>query len=439
MAKLEDDNYRARVVGAINAFLQGDGSDVTTSDGGTKFYTKPGPRHETLVRALKESEELSIFENGIIRTDSGWSSTNLDLLVWWLVTIAFQNGDGAAAVEMLRSFLQGGSTACMRIVLLQGLLIDAPFRITANLHLLPTHLIPSASFRHELAAREARLAHVESLAKAPWEHGLTARVWTPTALVERITVPGTIFPIGPGEEFEKFLPELPRKDDYPLSEAAQAHRLLALVGMCSPVPVCQWTECEDWVPLKGFLGGFFVQPLHEALNREMKSLTASDLSILPDLMARFSRLPVQTKNMLNVSLDRLGASLRRYNLVDRAIDLGVAFEPLLLGQQKSEDGLAFPFRLRGAYLLGGEDIALRKHYMKLLNDVYTLRSRAVHGSPLQSDKEMKSKKLDPAQVIQDGTAACVKAIKTIIELGGIPDWNELILSGRTVAALAGAG
>lgn len=424
MPNLDDADYRDAVVTAIDAFLQGDGSDVSQTVTGL-FFIKHGPRRDQLLSLLKDSAEIARFDNSVFRCGYQYSSVSLDSLMNWLLKTAMeQPNNGADAVALLHRFLSSDCTPTLQIVLMQGIGLVKPVQLSNTLHLVPAHEVPSSEFRRELDQRRNRLNYDDGFVKAPWESFLTQNTWPSAALVRHIASQGTLFPQGPPEDMGKHIP--PFVDPSP-DEIEDVVALITLFASSSPVRLCEWMELEDGVPLKGYLGGFLGQHLYEALNRQMMLLTEDDLNTLPELLDKFGKLPPKLRRMLRLSLTRLASSRRRHTLTDRAIDLGIAFEPLLLGEQKSDDGIAFPFRLRGAYLLGAAEVERRKHYMKLLNDLYTLRSRAVHGSELLTDKEKRAGKFLPLAILEEGTAACVEAIRKLIDLGDVPDWNELIL------------
>jgi hypothetical protein len=130
-------------------------------------------------------------------------------------------------------------------------------------------------------------------------------------------------------------------------------------------------------------------------------------------------LNVRTK-VLHVALDRLNRALIPPwgNLVDRAIDLGIALEALLLHDSDNAE-LSYRLRLRGARLLDG-DLAARRSTKQLLNDIYKLRSKAVHTGMIPERQE----DLDR---LKEGISVCARLINIVIENGGKIDFDELEL------------
>ena len=130
------------------------------------------------------------------------------------------------------------------------------------------------------------------------------------------------------------------------------------------------------------------------------------------------------QSTLRASIDRLELVLRPTHSVNQAIDIGMAQEILLLhGVSQSDRGeLKYRFSLRGASLLGN-NFKERKSLFKLLKRLYDLRSRAVHSGHIEgvaSEREL----------IASGSNLAAEMARKIIEIGGFPDWEELILSAN---------
>lgn len=118
----------------------------------------------------------------------------------------------------------------------------------------------------------------------------------------------------------------------------------------------------------------------------------------------------------------MNLSRRRNSYVDKAIDLGIALESLLLHDRKPDEQIAFPFRLRGAWLLG-QDGRERRNYLKLFKEIYGLRCKAVHNG--RFDKKYFDK---ITELLKIGDELCIRIIDWILENKKMPDWDELVLN-----------
>jgi hypothetical protein len=127
---------------------------------------------------------------------------------------------------------------------------------------------------------------------------------------------------------------------------------------------------------------------------------------------------------LRIPLDRLDRSAGYRDLTDRAIDLGIALEALLLhdldGRDRGE--LRFRLSLRGAWL-GASDQQERTEVQKSLKDVYDLRSAAVHSGAVDPSTSNR-------QTIERGTELCKRLIRKTINANARINWNALVLGGN---------
>lgn len=133
------------------------------------------------------------------------------------------------------------------------------------------------------------------------------------------------------------------------------------------------------------------------------------------------------KDVMRVSLDRLSQAIRRQSVVDKAIDLGIALEVMLLHRIGENDRGEMRFRssIRGATFLGGKKSERLKTF-KLLKDAYDLRSRAVHSGVLKKAK----KGSPPEKVLEDTAGTCARIARKLIRRGLFPDWDaEYVIGG----------
>src|SRR5439155_10770879 len=137
-----------------------------------------------------------------------------------------------------------------------------------------------------------------------------------------------------------------------------------------------------------------------------KKVTAAELDTLRELLAFFKRLRENERARLRIPLDRLNRALRRGAQIDAAIELGIALESLLLNDLEDERGeLTFRLRLRGARFLA-DTLIERKDVDRLLRDVYSTRSIAVHTGRLPERIGGAS----TAQLLEDGCRLAARAI-----------------------------
>ena len=133
---------------------------------------------------------------------------------------------------------------------------------------------------------------------------------------------------------------------------------------------------------------------------------------------------------LQISIDRWIKSLTSQTVVDKIIDLGIAFEALYLSETDYNREIRFRFSLHAARHLG-KDKAHREELMKEFKAIYDWRSAVVHTGKLPKKGSGKKKKwYTPEEVwefIRNAQDLCRDSILKILEDGKFPIWKDLIL------------
>src|SRR5262249_15576643 len=125
--------------------------------------------------------------------------------------------------------------------------------------------------------------------------------------------------------------------------------------------------------------------------------------------------------MLRIPLDRLGRAGRERDFADRAIDLGIALESLLLHDIDHHGELSFRLSLRGAWLIGSSS-AERLEIQRSLKKLYELRSRAVHLGFVKWNASTRA-------TIDEATAICRTLIRRLIDVRCDVDWHNVVVGG----------
>lgn len=124
---------------------------------------------------------------------------------------------------------------------------------------------------------------------------------------------------------------------------------------------------------------------------------------------------------LTRAIDRLGRSRLAVHPVDRALDLGMAAEIVLMHDNgTSNTEITYKIGNRAAWLLG-DDAKERAMIFDAIKHLYAARSSAVHSGVLSPKSKVD---LDFA----DGLV--VRVIQAILEHGGFLNWAELTLGGQ---------
>jgi hypothetical protein len=145
------------------------------------------------------------------------------------------------------------------------------------------------------------------------------------------------------------------------------------------------------------------------------------------LFKSFRQLEEDSHIRLGSALDRLNLSFRRQTPGDKALDASIALEAAL-GTADSRGEIKFRLRLRSALLLGGS-LDDRRSVWNAVGKLYDLRSAVAHGG------RGSKRRPGAADELQAGLEVVAQVIRRLIEIGDVPDWNDIELQG----GLPGAG
>ena len=148
---------------------------------------------------------------------------------------------------------------------------------------------------------------------------------------------------------------------------------------------------------------------------------------LATIKTAFGQLAALTEgDSLPRAIDRLGRSRLAIHPVDRALDLGMAAEIVLmhdLGTSNTE--ITYKIGSRAAWLLG-EGAVERTKIFDEMKHLYKARSDAVHSGVLPPKSKVD---LDLADQL------VVRVMQAILQRGSFPDWTSLTLGAKADAIL----
>lgn len=198
---------------------------------------------------------------------------------------------------------------------------------------------------------------------------------------------------------------------------------LTLHGKSSPMKFHDWIELEDWVPRHHQM----LSPINgngtELDFRQLIPLTQQEWNDLAPTYQQFLALEPEDRLHIQAALNRLKHSKVRWNIVDRAIDLGIALESILL-KPNEDKGLKPKFSNRAGWLISrSPDDEYIQHFFHTL---YECRSNAVHDGNLQDKYEISGYgEITAVDLIEKGTEFALAVTVKIIEHGSIPQWRTL--------------
>jgi hypothetical protein len=374
----------------------------------------PLPALSVVIEQLQALSEINHLENGWIRRGwSGGASINLHQVADWLVAQARTNGV-RETVTAFEHFVASNKATAATILAVRGVTINRLLELTDAVKILPLTALPP-SIGKAFLARLLSGPHV--VGALPLPSDVAALMYIDEAFSPVVT--GPVIPFVPFKGPSPQDLETSQRQDQTLTDVL---RCLTLVGPCSPVAVGSWSQLiGPGVPMTT-AGGYGYN--HETAFMNPVTLGPFDAQEAQLLIKAFFQHQENIRQDLRVPLDRLNRAIRGTNIVDQAIDLGIALEAMLFHGSNDNKELSFRLSLRGAWF-SGTDGPDRLDRYRLLKNLYDLRSRAVHNGHLKIKQEAHNRAL-----LRRGFTLCADLLKKIIKDGAWPSndgkWDELI-------------
>ena len=378
---------------------------------------------DDLLDVLRADASTALFDISEIQLGNCFTSTSIDALGSWLIDQTRKFGV-TKSLDRLEAFLGGSSTPTIQFALLQGIRVPTALSLSAKVSIVPIEEIPSIEYLKAFAKVQGKIQR-ESLFDL-FENRMHVNVAPQSALLVRYETPGTLKPRP--AELSDFLAA---GTGNPNGDLDDAIGFLPLLGPSGPFVVGKWTEVDDGVPLKGYVFGAYEEFRPGHTNPLVVELTPENMAKAPGDFEVYLAAGAQHRAKLRVATQRLGMACGRRQPVDQAIDLGIALESLLLEDAGKDAQIALTFRLRGAYLVGGADLAERQYLERIFNKLYELRSTAVHRGIVEEGQfNVGKKRGDAALFLSEGLSLCAAAILKTLEMKRFPDWTRMMLGGQ---------
>lgn len=357
--------------------------------------------------------EISGLEGRIFNQGTLANTFSVHHLLSALITDALQHGVSHAA-ESLQGFLASDNNRCIDVLLLEGIRVREAIEIVDGVFLCPVDDVPSSTLRKHREF-EARAQPSLPLSMA---HFFDDDARKPGAALY------TINAIKP-----KFLADISTLQPLSVLPAIyQIAELLVVLGPSSPVTYKSYRELADGELLKGQVGFAWGTARNETRVFEAFEVSSQQIRDFRRTAANYLTLSEDLKRKLRVPLHRLNEAVKHQNNVDRALDLGIALESLLLNHQPSKEQLSLQFRLRGAWLLG-ENGQHRAELFDAFNKLYSYRSFAAHSGAVAPTKTPEE---EVKKTLEAGLSLCADAICKVIDSGGFPAWDRLVVGADYV-------
>jgi hypothetical protein len=197
--------------------------------------------------------------------------------------------------------------------------------------------------------------------------------------------------------------------------AIEACRLVEAICVGHPLPLAYWLEFQDSEHDLTFTGALLTWSLPEVHPR-IETVTELNSRTFVGCYDRFQRLSHEWRADLRRSMNRYTLSQCRRELIDRILDLALAFE---IAVSQKGDNLAprWKVSVRTAQIIGGalED---RKRIRRNVGRLYELRNKATHGSTLVGAEY---------EIASECARIYPLLLRRLLGFTKRPDWNSIEL------------
>jgi hypothetical protein len=280
---------------------------------------------DTFVNDLKADAEMAAFDATFANVPSGGVvSVGLSSIARLLLARAIASNDVQGTVERFVSFATNNATRATAVLAISGIKTVGRIKLGPDIYLIPiTELPPSPQ-------RGMALGQKPTSPFGP-------RFAIPSALTTSFLFRPVFYTPKEPQPPEEMAAHIPTTRAHSLLE--EAVDLLSVLGIYPNIRMF-WVQPDDWLTSGGMTSGWERPSFeeHEVPAGEVETLSA----------AYFSLSPQTRHKMLRIPLDRLSRAGREWDFADRAIDLGIALESLLLHDIGLPGELRFRLSLRGA-------------------------------------------------------------------------------------------
>lgn len=280
--------------------------------------------------------------------------------------------------------------------------VKQPIQITPECTLIPPQLLPKSLMRHLSFVNEST---------GEWQSETTALVYRDPQFKWVILK-------DEASSFEAHQ-KINEVVNYKFAEAIDL-----LILACGASPRKSWTY--DYVDDEGW-------PADTPSGSSLSGPSSHNVKVDEAIAQRCSTLRAGKSwiaaHHVRLAIERLAVARGRHTPAEKAIEYGTCLEVLLMhelgAEQKSE--ISFKMRVRAAWLVG-DSAERRKDIYKQVQQLYELRSKAVHNGTLRgSRKKGELSDQDIVGVLEKADFLCVNLMEKIV-IDGTPDWNSVILN-----------
>jgi hypothetical protein len=324
------------------------------------------------------------------------------------------SSSSAAAITWLEKVLATDSGDGVAVQTLWGVHTTERVALLGDVELLPFEQLPDSRQKEQLARPDW-----------PGDNRLMMPMYTwhrpSAALVVRLTIrPFVLSPEAARQISIDQVTEVARRCD-------DIRLCLALSGPAAVVSGPAWFQYLD-EDLERAVVGFGTTASHqEVVPTHCPPSPDFDIRQATDVVGQFEALRPELRNRVRVAMERLHLSLMRRSSADKALELAIALEALLVDAPGEH---TFKIGLRAALLTAeAGDMKGRSRNRSIVGAAYGLRSAVVHSgrAPEHCTPRGLGKMLS-TDVTSEAVSITAAVIRRIVTDGQLPEWDLLEMS-----------
>jgi len=339
---------------------------------------------------------------------SGATGFQPQLVAPKLLREARRRRSAAAAIEWLQKVLVTRRAEGVLVATFWGLSPESKIVLLPDVDLMPFDLLLSSRQKQALSESRYEIGHRMPVPVFAWQ--------APTAALVR------------SFEIEPFIETLPIESKDPVDHTALIDDIqlcLATAGPTGVIPGPRWFQYTDPDLESAVLGAGTSFPHQEITPSALDDSSEFEPDRAIALLHHFVKLETALKNKARIAMRRLSQAMVRRLAADKALELAIALEALLVDQPGEH---TFKIGLRAA-LLTSTDFEQRKRNRAIVEGMYKVRSSLLHsGKSMEDCRIRRYGRLPVDKVISEAIEITASVIQTIIAMGSIPDWGCIELS-----------
>ncbi|MCY4569018.1 MAG: HEPN domain-containing protein [Candidatus Poribacteria bacterium] len=221
-----------------------------------------------------------------------------------------------------------------------------------------------------------------------------------------------------------------KSTEFPEFDVDQFCQVISLTCNFDCVTILDWGYIDP-DELFSVVGQGIIPTARCVLPNEPVSFNRISETQIPEIKRRYeilTNLDSETREKLQIPIDRWIKSKAEDNPVDKIIDLGIALESLYVPAKVPGKSRKIVHNLKknaSGYL--GKNKENREKLKEKFKVIYDCRCDAVHEGRLGDSVTIDGESITMSRFIEKAQNLCLDSIIKILEDGKFPDWNNLIL------------